>query len=117
MIRECFKTRTGIMFDAEQLRDVGLDPARLYPVVLPRPPPLPVGNAKIARIPKGSALAIVPTKQELPGHAMEEQEELADAMCPIYDQLSLAPAWWILELLIMRHRYQKKDNTWGASYG
>lgn len=42
MIRECFKMNTGIQFEAERLKEVGLDPATLWPVVLPRPPPLPV---------------------------------------------------------------------------
>jgi len=47
MIRECFKTGTGIMFDAQGLKEVGLDPATLYPFVTPRPPPLPIGSACI----------------------------------------------------------------------
>lgn len=42
----------------------------------------------------------------------EEEEDLRDALCPIYDQLSLAPGWWILELLPMRHRVQKDDDSW-----
>ncbi len=28
----------------------------------------------------------------------EEEEDLRDALCPIYDQLTLAPSWWILEV-------------------
>ncbi|KAF7347954.1 hypothetical protein MSAN_01747500 [Mycena sanguinolenta] len=39
MIRECFKANTGIIFDAQQLQELGLDPATLYPVVLRRAPP------------------------------------------------------------------------------
>lgn len=42
----------------------------------------------------------------------EEEEDLLDAVCPIYDQLSLAKAWWILEILPMVQRYQKDDDTW-----
>jgi hypothetical protein len=38
MIRECFETYTGIIFDADILRnDIGIDAAMLYPVVKPRP--------------------------------------------------------------------------------
>lgn len=40
MIRECFLTNTGIMFDVARLREIGLDPGALWPLVLPRPPPL-----------------------------------------------------------------------------
>ncbi|KAI0333977.1 hypothetical protein GY45DRAFT_1318837 [Cubamyces sp. BRFM 1775] len=35
MIRECFRTKTGIRFHAELLKNVGLDPATLWPT----PPP------------------------------------------------------------------------------
>ncbi|KAH9854309.1 hypothetical protein C2E23DRAFT_775632 [Lenzites betulinus] len=31
MIRECFRTRTGIRFHGELLKDIGLDPATLWP--------------------------------------------------------------------------------------
>ncbi|KAF8579614.1 hypothetical protein K439DRAFT_1648435 [Ramaria rubella] len=44
MICECFKTHTGIMFDVLWLRAVGLEPATLYPVVLPWWPHLPVAD-------------------------------------------------------------------------
>ncbi|KAF8584382.1 hypothetical protein K439DRAFT_1646954 [Ramaria rubella] len=47
MIRECFKTHMGIMFDTLQLCAVGFEPAMLYPVVLPCPPHLPVAGAKV----------------------------------------------------------------------
>ena len=41
MVRECFKTDTGIMFNSSALQeDLGIDPSSLYPYVTPRPPPL-----------------------------------------------------------------------------
>lgn len=43
MIRECFRTNSGIQFEADKLRAIaGIDPASLYPIVLPRPPPLEI---------------------------------------------------------------------------
>ncbi|KAK7464832.1 hypothetical protein VKT23_006039 [Stygiomarasmius scandens] len=42
MIRECFKTNSGIMFDSNRLRSVGLDPSSLHPFVTPRPSPIAV---------------------------------------------------------------------------
>jgi hypothetical protein len=77
------------MFDPKQLREVGLDPARLYSVVLPRPPSFPVGNAKIRNIPKRFASKTVVVEREHSEQAMEQREEVADALSPIYDQLSL----------------------------
>ncbi|KAJ6568236.1 hypothetical protein DFH09DRAFT_1080637 [Mycena vulgaris] len=51
MIRECFQAQTRIIFDAQHLQELGLDPATLYPFVLNRPPLLPVGDAKIEPLP------------------------------------------------------------------
>ncbi|KAF8572576.1 hypothetical protein K439DRAFT_1625686, partial [Ramaria rubella] len=45
---------------------------------------------------------------------LELEAELRDAACPVYDQLSLAPAWWVLEVVPMKERYQKSDNTWAS---
>lgn len=42
----------------------------------------------------------------------EEEEELRDALSPIYDQLDLAKRWWILEIVPMSLRYQRGDNQW-----
>ena len=42
----------------------------------------------------------------------EEEEERLDAVCPIYDQLSLKPWWWILEIFPIEQRRQLKDNRW-----
>ena len=42
----------------------------------------------------------------------EEEEDLADALSPIYDQLSLRWGWWILELMPTQRRVQLEDNKW-----
>lgn len=42
MIRQCFETNTGIIFDKDMLKSmVGIDADMLYPEVKPRPPRLP----------------------------------------------------------------------------
>ncbi|KIK66658.1 hypothetical protein GYMLUDRAFT_69801 [Collybiopsis luxurians FD-317 M1] len=51
MICKCFKANTGIMFYSDLLNDIGLDPSSLYPLVLLRPPLLPISNNNIQRIP------------------------------------------------------------------
>lgn len=131
MIRECFKAETGIMFNSEGLRNIGFDPASLWPV-RPRPPHLQVPqNAKIASIPKSVADPTIPRKvaheTALPNNAginpdaltqpkqrlSEEEHELLDALQPVYDQLSLHRFWWILELWPIKQRYQHGDkNEW-----
>ncbi|CAA7270707.1 unnamed protein product [Cyclocybe aegerita] len=125
MIRECFKTNSGIAFHTEGLRDIGFDPSTLYPVVLSRPPPLDLDTSRvetsmIQSIPKNP----IPSTDEdnmlvssLKPTETEEQIELKDALSPIYDQLSLNWFWWILELLPLKHRYQRSNNAWTSWFG
>lgn len=95
MIRECFKTNTGIRFHGELLKRVGLDPKALHPIVLERPPPVqPQPSLHL-----NSVAPPVPL-------TTEEVHEVRDAICPLYDQLALAPYWWALELLPMKRRWQ-----------
>ena len=110
MIRECFLVQTGIMFKAGALREVGLDPATLYPHVLPRPEALSLKEADPSRVGYVNGTVAVVEPSIILG---EEEEELADALSPINDQLSLAPIWWLLELLPMRQKCLRKDGTWG----
>ncbi|KAG6880142.1 hypothetical protein C0992_005226 [Termitomyces sp. T32_za158] len=114
MIRECFKADTGIMFISESLKSLGLDPAGLYPYVQKRPPPLPSDKVHIQRIPAGHK-AELSVQVDTPANIMSEEEhELRDAMSPIYDQLSVSPFWWLLELFPIKHRYQKGDASWDS---
>ena len=174
MIRECFRTKTGIIFDKDMLRkNIGLDADTLYPHVRTRPPrklappgsriaeaekqksnfleffavvggliaiPLTlltrflafpikqfwlllqftrlgkfIGNAgkrawngikKVFSFGKESTAPLLPVS-DTNNFISEEDEELGDALSPIYDQLSLAWFWWILELIPFRFREQK----------
>ncbi|KAI0829014.1 hypothetical protein BC628DRAFT_1417379 [Trametes gibbosa] len=95
MIRECFKMDTGIRFHGELLRAIGLDPAALHPIVLDRPPALrPEPDVHLRSV-----------APPLP-HTTEEEHEVRDALTPLYDQLVLAPYWWLLEILPSKHRWQ-----------
>ncbi|KDQ30789.1 hypothetical protein PLEOSDRAFT_1035733 [Pleurotus ostreatus PC15] len=115
MIRECFKTNTGIMFDAERLKNVGLDPQTLHPFVTPRPPsPAP----STAPSEKEGLLSRPPSPFPPVASVSEEEEELLDALSPKYDQLKLKPFWWILEFIPMEYRFQVgKDNRWVSYFG
>lgn len=99
------------MFKAEALKGVGLDPSRLYPHVLPRPEALLLKQADPDRVAyKNDVVSAVESGVIL----TEEEEDLADALSPINDQLSLSPVWWLLELLPMRQKCPKRDGTWGT---
>ncbi|KAF9257707.1 hypothetical protein L218DRAFT_1016003 [Marasmius fiardii PR-910] len=126
MIRECFKTNTGIMFHADLLEEIiGMDPAALYPTVLPRPPALKISQEEghyIRTISDDSANSKTSTGDEgvVNGVTLrrqtEEELERIDALSPIYDQLSLAWFWWILEFCPIRMRHQHEDNDSWLSY-
>jgi hypothetical protein len=110
MIRECFKTQSGILFNSDKLRQIGLDPLNLAPAVKPRPPPLPVDGQKIPEIKDAEKLLFYGDVDI----ATEEHEELKDALSPEYDQLSLKWWWWILEYMPIRER--RCDGKWSARY-
>ncbi|GLB38791.1 putative uncharacterized alpha/beta hydrolase domain (DUF2235) [Lyophyllum shimeji] len=128
MVRECFKTNTGIMFDSQALRGIGLDPTTLYPYVTPRPPPLPVGSeayqellktstvrrlAALVKKAKPDSAATAPVSaNDNDGDVDEELEDLRDALSPIYDQLKIKRSWWLLEIIPMKLRYQNGRNEW-----
>jgi hypothetical protein len=128
MIRECFKAKTGIMFNSKGLRELGFDPSTLYPYVTPRPPPTPIGNATINERPHKPSwthrrlaslkrlssnsvpnITAAPANDKIPV-GTEEEEDLNDALSPIYDQLKLQRAWWILEILPLKLKYRLGDN-------
>ncbi|KAJ7481689.1 hypothetical protein FB451DRAFT_134549 [Mycena latifolia] len=132
MIRECFKANTGMMFDARRLEELGIDPAHLYPSVLDRPAAPTLKNARIAPPPPRPSLLRRLFSRDRPPEftlspeladsdvpletPMEEQEDLLDALSPMYDQLKLKPFWWILELIPMSFRSQQRDDRWVSKF-
>ncbi|EPQ52600.1 hypothetical protein GLOTRDRAFT_46622 [Gloeophyllum trabeum ATCC 11539] len=109
MIRQCFECKIGIAFHASQLRTIGLDPASLYPAVKERPPLGPEQSFL------ASAQALLQASKDSPLNGRspflsEEEEDILDALSPIYDQLVLAKGWWLLEMLPMEERYQNGED-------
>ena len=90
MIRECFNAKTGIIFDAHMLKyetglSIGPGPAFEAP-----PPVLPTSKTPAGN--KDDKKPIDPTGDE-------PQEELNDALSPIYDQLEEHSYWRAMELI------------------
>ena len=121
MIRECFKTHSGIVFHTAGMKEIGLDPATIYPTVLQRPAaisidsinPKPFIQDPPKKIQTPEELAMISSQQL---SQTEEQIELLDALAPIYDQLALGWGWWLLEIFPIKYRYQTSDNKWHTSY-
>ncbi|KZP04656.1 hypothetical protein FIBSPDRAFT_923299 [Athelia psychrophila] len=120
MIRQCFILKTGLLFHSTKFKEVGIDPATIYPHVLERPPPIQYTPETLAsRYEKliNFATDSKETVNTRDPFINEEEEDLLDSLTPIYDQLRLAPFWWVLELLPNKHRYQKADDSWTAKRG
>ncbi|KIY71582.1 hypothetical protein CYLTODRAFT_487175 [Cylindrobasidium torrendii FP15055 ss-10] len=140
MVRECFLARTGIMFDTERLRDIGLEPTTLSPFVTPRPPPLSTKGKsiispepefkksftqKVADGVKGmftrpdmsASMASSVMSASVDPFISEEEEELRDALQPKYDQLKHAKFWYLLEVIPMEFRRQIGDGSTESRFG
>ena len=124
MIRQCFLANTGIQFHREAFREIGMDPAT---ILHPRPPALkasayvpPTQNGSSAHVAEPSEGTVIDEVQASPTAAStfksEEDEELVDALSPIYDELKLSWGWWILEFIPLRHRHQDRDGSWHKYY-
>jgi hypothetical protein len=123
MIRQCFLANTGIQFYRTTFKHIGLDPTTLFPFVTTRPLALGTSASCVAEArastycPDPHRVTVNDQAQASPMAACtfkaEENEELLDALSPIYDQLKLLKAWWILEILPLRHLVQdRKELSW-----
>lgn len=120
MLRQCFLLKTGILFHKNMFNDIGMNPDTLYPHVLPRPPMVNyTPNCLAHRFDKpiNFALNYKETVTVREPFINEEEEDLLDALAPMYDQLKMAYVWWVLEMLPNKQRYQKADDTWTHKRG
>ncbi|KAH9053019.1 hypothetical protein EDB83DRAFT_1191042 [Lactarius deliciosus] len=99
MIHECFRTQTGIQFRRNALENLGIDVGTLRPA--PLTPSVPTGHLNIHTTTQMTA-----STTEASTLATNEEEERADALSRMHDQLKMVKAWWILEWLPLRHRRQ-----------
>ena len=117
---QCIHADIGIQFHRESFKGIGLDPDTLYPFVTPRSEPLKPTPSTVTEL-RESAHKAEATEATLTDEAQasplaastfqsEEEEELADAISPIYDELKLSWGWWILEIIPMRHHVQDLEN-------
>ncbi|TDL26426.1 hypothetical protein BD410DRAFT_520489 [Rickenella mellea] len=103
MIRQCFLTNTGIQFEADKLRDIGLRPCALYPHVKPRPPARPTHEQMSTMSTAGTLIGTIGRSVSEPKSdsastsdsdcaenlLTEEEEDMNDALSQIYDQLEI----------------------------
>jgi len=111
MVRQCFLADTGIMFNGQLLARVGIDPSTLYPRILPRPDSITFQRADRSRIASDDNSGMV-TVVNSHLTLTEEEEDLADILSPINDELARSKSWWLLEIIPLKHRHQKEDGNW-----
>ena len=112
-------------------RQIGMDDTMLYPHVVERPPAIyqqppprsPPGtpdSMKAYSVPSPQVVNDDPTivvYSDGGTFVNEEQEDLADALCPLYDQLKLAWHWWVLEVIPQKLHYQRdEDDHWDGRF-
>jgi len=105
MIQECFRTKTGIQFLPDALEALGLDLGTRHHVQdNPSQQRLVTGAMRAPRDPSTINDSAMPA--EASAFTTNEEEERADALSPMHDELDKVKAWWILECLPLRHRRQ-----------
>lgn len=108
MIRECFRAQTGIQFRRSVLESLGIDVGLSDPQQLaPTPPTDTTGHLNA----HATARTGNPSSTEAPMLATKEEEERADALSRMHDQLEMVKVWWMLEWLPLRHRQQYHGNS------
>ncbi|KAL0959543.1 hypothetical protein HGRIS_011257 [Hohenbuehelia grisea] len=99
MIRECFKAKTGIMFETDKLRELGLNPNKLWPQVAETyraRPDVSIDKTYTQGI-ANEILQDLMMGSETTEFTEEEKQEFLDAQSPIYDQLDISWGWKVLE--------------------
>lgn len=113
MIRECFKLKTGILFERNAFKFVGLDPSMLLPEVKTRPEPVTTfsGNRPAPEWPR-LTMGVNGGLVDVNDFVNEEEEDLADALSDANDMLGISKSWWILECVPQKIKFQKDDDSW-----
>jgi hypothetical protein len=117
MIKECLIAGTGIIFNGKQLHTLGIkyDPSK-HTVDLED---IPIDFQTIPNdADETHRPAFFRVHKMLNTHwsglelALKFKDDSRDAGAQLYNQLTIAPFWWILELLPLLGTYQTEDGTW-----
>jgi len=120
MIHECSRSQTGIQFRRNVLENLGIDV-----VGTPQPVPLLSRSITTGHLSTHTAIRTAdgsPSLTEATVLATNEEEERADALSRMHDQLEMVKAWWTLEWLPLRHRrqyhgYSRPRHYWSMNMG
>ena len=123
MIRETFRTKTGIIFNSLALARLGMDPNSLYPVVRDREEAIPVSPSDPADFIQEQPKHQVAPEYEVSTRnesyqalldVSEEERDKRDALAPLYDRLHGSIKWKILEFLPMRYELENDGKEYAV---
>jgi hypothetical protein len=104
------------MFHKDTFFKIGLDPGTIFPDVLQKPTMI-LQNPKIHAIPVPEPVVVTVDDDrkavvysDAPSFVNEAEEDLADALSPMYDELERAKYWWLLEMIPQKIQYQSSEN-------
>jgi hypothetical protein len=98
------------MFHKDTFFKIGLDPDTIFPKILTRSPMI-LQDPKIHTIPVPKPMVVCDDRKAVVytdggSFVNEAEEDLADALSPMYDQLKQAKYWWLLEIIPQKIQYQ-----------
>ena len=112
MIRECFKLETGILFQSNAFKAVGLDPSTLWPKVKARPAPVTTFSGNPPAPTRPWLTMGVNGGLDDVNDFVNEEEDLADALSNANDMLNVTKSWWIWEYVPQKIMFQQDDGSW-----
>ncbi|KAK5059707.1 hypothetical protein LTR84_009590 [Exophiala bonariae] len=140
MIRQCFECDTGIIFKAKMLVEMGIDVHTLWPKYIKLEAPILGPSPSLVeqyqsglppRSRRSSLLTPIKGPMKKRGYfdlsltspssfdwLPEQIEDYFDALSPMNDQLTVAMAWWMLEVFPTGYQmYNPKTNVWDSRIG
>lgn len=115
MVKQVILSQCGILFDQAALRRADIDIANVV-FTDPQQPTVRDFWKKTPQVPK--SIPPAPDGEDAGDDGVPEiwptdQDVLADC----HDQLKLAKAWWMLEVLPMKYAWQDASGKWHAKWG
>ncbi|KAF8555257.1 hypothetical protein OG21DRAFT_1603016 [Imleria badia] len=119
MVEQAMQSQCGILFDSDGLARIGLTALSPSPETLPgsNGNGVPLATYNVETTPdtidtSGSAAQELQNEPNRPTPSLEAEPEHSDAIAPLFDELKINKAWWILEFLPCSYAWQDDSGKW-----
>ncbi|OJA07506.1 hypothetical protein AZE42_09221 [Rhizopogon vesiculosus] len=117
MVEQVIQSQCGILFDEEALERLGM-PLSSLPV--PQPPPASPDDVVSLPMEELKASSYVPSTSSPPTQPptipSQPNPETCDALAPLFDELQLQKAWWLLEIMLLPYAWQDAHGKWHTKW-